>query len=422
MDYTLTVSATIRRVATARSAMLLLATAALVVAGYLTVTSLIIGTEPAGCGAGSGCAEVMSTKWARWWGVPVSGLAALMYLAVLVAMALTGSRRPTWKRAGWLVLLAAAVAVVGAAVWFTYVQLAVIGVLCVYCTVDHSCGVVLSALIFHQALWRRDGSAPLRLTAAPAACAVALGVVGVVVLMVVQINTPAAVGRLQDVATDRDFDRVEAGVRHVGLLGGRFQLVVEEEPLLGPPRGTHLLALVLDYACPHCRHAHELLQELAQHRYGDDLTIIAVIVPMNRKCNPHAPEEMHQRFDHSCELAKLAQAVFLADPTRFVEFDRWMYEPEEPRTPEATRAEAERLVGKAKLAKAMTDPRLKQILDRNIKAYAHSGADRVPVILAPGAKPIVGRVEEADAIIELLEAGREAQEPTTERQETAADE
>ena len=402
--------------------MVLLATVALVVSGYLTVTALIAGVTPAGCGAGSGCAEVMSTKWSRWLQLPVSGLAALLYVVILAALALTGSRRTTWQRSGWLVLLAAATAIAGAAVWFSYVQFFEIGVLCVYCTVDHGCGVVLAALIFHQVLRRGDGGDSVRLTAVHAAGAVALGALGVVALIVVQVNTSATVGRLQNVATDRDFDRITAGVRHVGLLGGKLQLVVEDEPLLGPPRGTHLLALVLDYACPHCRHAHELLLELARQRYGDDLTVIAVIVPMNRKCNPHAPEEMHRRFDNSCELAKLVLALFLADPTKFVEFDRWMYEPEAPRTPQATRTEAERLVGKAELAKALTNPRLKQILARNIKAYGQSGADRVPVVLAPGAKPIVGRVEEAAAFIELLEGTGDAPEPAEESGQPAADE
>ena len=383
--------------------MFALAGVALLVSGYLTVTALVAGLAPAGCGAGSGCAAVLSTKWSRWWGLPVSGAAVLTYAAVLAALVLTGARAPGRQRAGWVVLLGAATVVSGAAAWFIYVQWVVIGALCVYCMVDHVCGLLLAGLVFGQRPWRRRVAGPSRLPRALAGAAVAAGAVGVVALIVVQLNSAAVVRRLPAIATDRDFDLIEAGVRRVGLLGGQLQLVAEDEPLLGPPRGKHVLAMMLDYACPHCRHAHELLLDLKQQRYAGDLTVIALIVPMNRDCNEHAPEEMPKRFEHSCELARLVLAVFLADPTQFAPFDRWMYEPKEPPDPEAARAEAERLVGKTELARALADPRLEEMLDRNLEAYGDSGADRVPVILAPGAPSIVGRVEEAESLVALLE-------------------
>ncbi|MAE62040.1 MAG: hypothetical protein CMJ49_11870 [Planctomycetaceae bacterium] len=47
--------------------------AGLIAAGYLTVVSWERGGAPAGCGAETGCGLVFGSKWARLWGVPVSG-------------------------------------------------------------------------------------------------------------------------------------------------------------------------------------------------------------------------------------------------------------------------------------------------------------------------------------------------------------
>ena len=66
--------------------MVVLSITALVISGYLTFQSLVTGSQPLGCGAGSGCAEVLASKWARWLGLPVSGLATLVYLVTAITL------------------------------------------------------------------------------------------------------------------------------------------------------------------------------------------------------------------------------------------------------------------------------------------------------------------------------------------------
>src|SRR5262245_11911139 len=79
---------------------------------YLLVVSLRSAGLPAGCGAGSGCAAVLSSKWAGTFGIPVSGPAALGYLAAFVATFFVGAGQPpARRRIAWMVLIGVAVSV-----------------------------------------------------------------------------------------------------------------------------------------------------------------------------------------------------------------------------------------------------------------------------------------------------------------------
>jgi protein-disulfide isomerase len=174
--------------------------------------------------------------------------------------------------------------------------------------------------------------------------------------------------------------------------------------VLGSPDAEHVMVMLFDYACLHCRHTHGVLLELMRDRPGY-LAAVQLPMPLNHACNPHAPEEMDARFDESCELAKIAVAVFLADRATFEDFDRWIYEPQAPRKAEQARAEAIRRVGKNQFEQAYADPRMQGIIDRNVYVYGRSGADRVPVLIVPGRAAVVGRVDSVDLLIGLLEQG-----------------
>src|SRR5690554_5170719 len=65
--------------------------AAAAIAGYLTWQSLVMGVLPAGCGEGSGCGEVLTSKYARLWDIPVSAMALVAY-AVLVGLVIAGRK------------------------------------------------------------------------------------------------------------------------------------------------------------------------------------------------------------------------------------------------------------------------------------------------------------------------------------------
>src|SRR5208282_5632313 len=91
---------------------------AVVGAGYLAWVSFHNGPV-AGCGAESGCSKVLQSRWAYWLDVPVSVPALLVYLALLGAtVVLQRGTSPDDERGSWAVIIALAVIVAGAALWF----------------------------------------------------------------------------------------------------------------------------------------------------------------------------------------------------------------------------------------------------------------------------------------------------------------
>lgn len=393
-------------------AMVLLATAALTVSSYLTFVALTSAAGPMGCGAGSGCQEVLGSKWSKVLGLPVSALAAGLYLMVLGALVLLrpgkqGSPGGTSAApAAWVLLVACAAAIAGAAAWFIYLQAGIVRAWCPYCMVDHALGIVLAGLI----LW----SAPRRMPRGAIGVAASVGVVAVAAVAVVQGLTPARI-YLADLPTGRDFDLRDGGQRIVGLQDGALRLTVADEPHIGPVDAPRVMAMLFDYACPHCRRTHHAVRDYMAQAPGE-LVLVALPTPLNRACNPYAPEEPPARFDESCELAAIALAMHRADATKFEAFDAWMYEPQMPRSAAEARAHAAELVGEEALSAAISDDRVKKTIARNVEAYGRINEHerRLPVTLVPFRPAALGAIEDAAGIASLLETPREAQQETRE--------
>lgn len=367
-----------------------LALGALGISVYLSYTSIVTGRSPAGCGSGSGCAEVLGSKWSYLIHVPVSVYAALVYTHLLACLFMAKSRKHAGYELARVILSIYAAVILGAALWFIYLQLFVVKAVCPYCMADHALGIALAGVLIFYLRTRR----PVPMLA---------GVACVVLMAVIQINSTTAVARLDAPTSGTDADTTTADGRMVAVFNGKLTLALADEPVLGDPRAEHVVVLMYDYACPHCRHTHGVIHDLLRDRPG----LVAVVLlptPLNRACNPHAPEGMDARFDESCELARVALSVFLADRAGFADFDRWMYEPQAPRSAEEAWAEALRRVGEEKFEHHYHDPRMQQLIDRNVYVYGQSGADRVPVLAVPGRAAVVGRVDGVGLLIDLLEA------------------
>jgi protein-disulfide isomerase len=189
--------------------------------------------------------------------------------------------------------------------------------------------------------------------------------------------------------------------RQVAVLGGDLTLTVRELPILGSPDAGHLLVLLYDYACPHCRATHGYLKE-GLDRYPGQYGIVLLPVPLDGKCNPTV-EETEPRFKDSCELARLALALWRASPAGFPQFDAWLYESESPRSADEARARAESLAGKARLDAALEGEWVGQRIAANIKAYKSSRAAQIPVLVSPAIDTVVGRPENSGELFSLLE-------------------
>jgi len=134
--------------------MRLLALVALGVSIYLLVKSISGGTL-AGCGdeGGVDCDHVLSSRWSTWLGLPVSGPATGMYVALLSVLLLAGPKAPESRRRRLLpALLTMTVLTAGSALWFVGLQVFHLHSYCYYCLSVHACGVTIAVLAWGS--WR----------------------------------------------------------------------------------------------------------------------------------------------------------------------------------------------------------------------------------------------------------------------------
>jgi uncharacterized membrane protein len=388
-----------------RWAAMTLAAVGLCISGYLAWLSLTGRVAP-GCGSGAGCGEVLGSRWSAIGPVPVSLLAASGYTAILVLLLI----RP-WRLGGidrWLgVLGALGVTLILAAGWYIFLQAKVIGAWCSYCMGGHLVGVVLGLLLFLPTLRFRIQWA----------WALLLGYSFLGLLLNLQFNWPATTPSVA-LPAGQDYDLTDATGRHLGLLGGALQLDAIDTPHHGTIDGEDAVVVVLDYACPHCREAHEMLDAALAEREG--LVVFALPASLHEDHNPHLPLD-HERFDHSYELALLSLAVWRAAPEQWPAFDRWLFEGNArvydetrwPRTFEAAESRAAGLIGRDAVAGAYADPDLRARVERNIHvigdvlaASPHAAAG-LPIVLAPHAdEAMYGRFDEPGLLDDLLDTAR----------------
>ena len=109
----------------------------LVIAGYLTAVHYA-GGEPV-CAIAHGCATVQKSRYAELAGVPVALLGLLGYLAILAALARDGER-------GRTAVAFLSLAGFGFSAWLTYVEVARLDAICVWCVASAVCMTLLATL------------------------------------------------------------------------------------------------------------------------------------------------------------------------------------------------------------------------------------------------------------------------------------
>ncbi len=360
--------------------LLLIATAG---AGYLAWVSLSGGTV-AGCGPSSGCNEVLQTRWAYWLGVPVSLPAMLVYLGLLVATFFAqDDRRPERRRKAWLWILGLSILVAGAAAWFVGVQSLVIQRFCPFCLTAHASAFAAAGLLWWFAPLRGRARADARMASRVGISPRSqfrwqmLGWLGVVLLVSGQLLVKKQLFHVAVLAGTNDISPAAttnalAAPRVVRLHDGKFQLNLDEVPVIGSREAPHVMVSLFDYTCHYCREMHHLL--LAAHQqFGDQLAIINLPMPLDSDCN-HMVKRTPPAHVHACEYAKLGLAVWKAKPEASEEFDSHVFGPARPPALDELRQFAEQLVGREALARALADPWVAQQLETDIGIYAANSA------------------------------------------------
>ncbi|BAM02249.1 vitamin K epoxide reductase family protein [Phycisphaera mikurensis] len=384
---------------------------ALAVALVLTSGTGEAGAVAPGCGPGSGCAEVLGSRWSRVLGLKTAMLAFFTHV-LLIAATLPVAGLAGWQlRARPLVRQAAAAAVLGAAAWFLYLQAFEIGAFCRWCTAAHALGGLAAAGTFLRDARRIEaGGVLLGLAAAGALAAIQVmnppaatireaGASGAPAAADSAANTAA--GGAASAAAPADAKDPTDPAAPLRLLGGRLEVDPAVVPAIGPADATERAVVLVDYACPHCRVAHGLL--LAR-----GVRVFVLPVPLNAACNPGINRgAMPARFDDSCTLAELGVAVFLSGgEAAYARYDAAAFGGDAP--PSADEAEALA----AELAPAMTDAdrgAARAAVSENVSAWLALGAagiaDRVPVLVDPASgRTAVGRLYGADDLDALFGA------------------
>lgn len=350
----------------------------------------------AGCGQGSGCANVLGSKWSMVFGViPVSIFSCLLYVTVFVSLWMAGAKL-RWFRmlASWMFI--------GAAVWFTALQLFVIHTICPYCMTMHGLGVLIGWLILYSEL-------KIRAVISMGITSLAVAIFLVAGLAAIQHFGPepethrvddVTVGAPKDGGAATDSIHTAGEGRVVTFLEGRKSYRVDALPHLGPANAEHVIVKYYDYTCEACRDVHADLKKIMA-KYPGKLAVIVLPVPLNKQCNPHLPVGV-KNHQNACEFAKLSLAVWRADRSKFKEFHQWLFEYHQLPY-EAAEAMAYSLVGTEKM-EAVDSSWVEAVLKENVADYKLFVRDAtvMPKVLLGGAKMMQGKAKDAETFELLL--------------------
>lgn len=227
---------------------LVLTSAGILIAGYLSVTTML-GVEAA-CGKGGGCGEVAASAYSKLAGVPVAYLGLLSYLVLFVmAMLKTMSGDPDRK----LHRMGLAITAVGAAfsLYLMYASFAIVKATCPWCV---SSAITMTLLLVSYLLPRRgevSGHFSPLWTGAP----IVASLVGLTVL-VLNIDNP-----LKPVP------------------GYTIEMLTPKNPnTFGDPQAKVSVVEFYDLTCPHCKQSYEEFKRLLQD--GAKLRIIMRHFPL----------------------------------------------------------------------------------------------------------------------------------------------
>ena len=375
--------------------------AAMALAAYLLWVSFR-GMGMIGCGSGSGCEELLRSRWAYWLGLPVSLGGLLLYTALFAS---TFWLHGDGKNAAWRVVVLGGMVVMGAAIWFGLVQLVVVKRFCPFCSAAHACAFLASASLLANAPL---GFRVKRGSGSPKASAVIglgkPGLVGAAILAALiggQFAYRPPTQRVQPVA---GVERVIGGdSREVAIFDGRFRINLKEVPMMGSPESPHVLVALLDYTCYACRILHSQLVA-AQSVFSNQLAVVTLPMPLDGTCNPTVTQ-VFPAHSNACEYARMGLVLWRTNRAAFAQFEGWVFSsPEAPAVGEA-RQVAERLLGAERFKMTLKDPWIDEQIRRDVAIYeatfSRTKTHSMPQLIV-GTNLIFGNFASMDDLFGLL--------------------
>lgn len=369
------------RDAALRKTMVALVTIVLLLCIVLCVHA-VSGYGLIGCNPGSHCSMVLSSKWSFLLGIiPVSALAAGVWIAFLICILLHG-RDSDLELQFFLnrILLILSGAVTGGAAWFIWLQNHLIQAFCPYCMTTHILGIAISLLTVIWCVRQKPGHSIL---------SIGFGLILAVALAIVQFaTTPLTLAERG--FTDEPLPEFSA----------------HELPVTGDPDAPHVITLLYDWQCSHCRQIHLMLPDVVNET-GGSVAFVCCPVSLSRECNPYLPQGPDS-FTGSCTLLRIGLALWRTDPIAYSRYEEWYWEDSgkgwyPPGVDDAT-YQAVLLIGADALERAMNDPWTDDYLESVLQLFGRTsknGRAAVPRLIY-GNRWIIPEADDAAGLASLV--------------------
>ena len=318
----------------------------------------LTGGGIAGCGGGSACEEMLNSRWSQVMGVPVTVFGGLVYLALMFAIL----ARRRWLLGTCLGLI------LGAAVWFVFVQAVLVGRFCPWCMTAHMIGVV-ATLSGVRLLGAGGGVLPVLRTIGLTLVASAGGIA-----LLQEFGPLPVTHRISgmDGAADVRSAAVHSrgSGRKVEFDGGRKVYDLAALPHLGRPGAKRVMVEYFDYSCAACQRMSGYLNTLLA-KHPADICVVVLPVPLDHSCN-HALGAAEPDHPESCELAGLALALWRIKPQAFANFHQSLID---GASASAARAAARRIVSESDWDTGLRDPWIDELIQANIDDWVSFSAE-----------------------------------------------
>lgn len=369
----------------------ILALAGLSISVYLLVLKLTGQISYlVGCGEGSGCANVLGSRWSQFFYIPVTAFAAAMYATLLAV---------TWKPSR-PVYAGLAICLAGAALWFYGILIFELKAFCPWCAAAHAIGLTCAGILAWTLKTRDDIKGNLHL-------GVVAGILAMAVFVLGQVNGPVPDTHAESTETVAQEDQAVA----VHARGpGRVVSVFEDKkfyntttlPHLGTADAPHVIVKYFDYTCESCKEMHQDL-EMVMTKHPGQFCAIMLPVPLNRACNPHFPSDIEDH-PHACELTRLGLAAWRANPEAFPEVHEALFT-RPVLAPEVAEIAVGQIVGEEALAKALQDPWIEEVLAANLNDFRQvtSKTVRMPKLLVGKNRMLHGLTKTPEILLRALE-------------------
>ena len=366
-----------------RKTMVALVTIVLLLCIILCIHS-ISGHGLIGCSQGTHCSAVLGSKWSFLFGIiPVSALAAGIWIAFLICLILHRNSDLELQFFINRILLILSSAVSGSAAWFIWLQSHMIRSFCPYCMTAHILGITISILTVIWCIKQKTGHSLL---------SIGLGLVLAAGLAIIQFaTTPLTLA--------------ERGFASEPLP----ELSAQELPVIGDPDAPHVVTLLFDWQCSHCRQVHGMLPDVVEQMKGK-VAFICCPISLSRECNPLVPQGSTDRFTGSCKLLRIGLALWYTDPVAFGRYEEWYWGDYSktwilPGVDSAT-AYASDLIGADRLEKAMNDPRIESYIQTVLQVFGRTssgGHSAVPRLIY-GNDWLIPEADDAAGLATLIES------------------